>query len=202
MSLTTIFREDQPDLREITIVIDNIDRKILNLLQHDATISVSEISHRVGLSQTPCWKRIQRLEMSGVILKRVALLAPEKLGLDLTAFVSVESADHSSEWQEQFANAVRDMPEIMEVHRVTGDIDYILRVVVPDIPSYIRFYDRLTAAVRIKNVTSRFAMERIKQSTAFDTRTPSLLKANSTGPLAESPGAHNDIPGNGRSSEK
>jgi Lrp/AsnC family transcriptional regulator len=148
--------------------MDDIDRKILTILQQDATVSVARISERVGLSQTPCWKRIQRLEATGVILQRVALLAPEKLGLGLTVFVLIESSDHSAAWLEQFARVVADMPEVMEVYRMAGDADYMLRVVVSDMQSYDRFYKRLIATASLKNVTSRFAMERIKQNTAFD----------------------------------
>jgi Lrp/AsnC family transcriptional regulator len=148
--------------------MDDIDRKILGILQRDATVSVARISERVGLSQTPCWKRIQRLEASGVILQRVALLAPEKLGLGLTVFVLIESDDHSAAWLEQFASAVAGMSEVMEVYRMAGDVDYMLRVVVADMQSYDDFYKRLIAAASLKNVTSRFAMERIKQNTAFD----------------------------------
>ena len=115
--------------------MDDIDRKILTILQQDATVSVARISERVGLSQTPCWKRIQRLEATGVILQRVALLAPEKLGLGLTVFVLIESSDHSAAWLEQFARVVADMPEVMEVYRMAGDADYMLRVVVSDMQS-------------------------------------------------------------------
>ncbi|MGD0722606.1 MAG: Lrp/AsnC family transcriptional regulator [Roseiarcus sp.] len=157
--------------------MDNIDRKILAILQEDATTSVARISERVGLSQTPCWKRIQRLEASGVILQRVALLAPEKLGLGVTAFVLVESGDHSAAWSEQFASEVARMSGVMEVYRMAGDADYILRVVVPDIQSYDHFYKRLIAIASIKKVTSRFVMERIKQSTAYDIRSPRASSA-------------------------
>ena len=152
--------------------MDNIDRKILAILQEDATVSLARISERVGLSQTPCWKRIQRLEASGVIVQRVALLAPEKLGLGVTAFVLVESNDHSAAWSEEFAGAVAAMSGVMEVYRMAGDADYILRVVVPDIQSYDRFYKRLVAIASIKKVTSRFVMERIKQTTAYDIKSP------------------------------
>ena len=146
---------------------DLIDRKILRLLQKDATISLAEISRQVGLSQTPTWKRIQRLEASGVILGRVALLSPEAIGLGLTAYVSIESGDHSVEWMERFARGIADMPEVLEVYRMAGDIDYMLRVVVPDIASYDAFYKRLIALVGLKNVTSRFAMERVKATTVL-----------------------------------
>jgi Lrp/AsnC family transcriptional regulator len=145
--------------------MDLIDRKILDLLQADATLSIAEIADRVGLSQTPCWKRIQRLEAQGVIERRVALLNPEKLGLGLTVFVSVETNDHSQAWLARFAEIVTAMPEVLEFYRMAGDVDYMLRVVVPDMAAYDLFYKRLIAAIPLKNVSSRFAMERVKAST-------------------------------------
>jgi Lrp/AsnC family transcriptional regulator len=147
--------------------MDSIDRKILTALQADATISVAELADRVGLSQTPCWKRIRRLETTGVIEKRVALLNPEKLGLGVTVFVSVEAPDHSEEWLARFAETVSAMPEVMEFYRMAGDVDYLLRVVVSDMASYDGFYKRLIGTIKLKNVTSRFAMERIKSETAY-----------------------------------
>lgn len=147
--------------------MDAIDRKILAVVQEDASLSVAEIGQRVGLSSTPCWKRLQRLEADGVILKRVALVAPEKIGLGITVFVSVETGDHSNEWLKKFADTVSAMPEVMEFYRMAGDVDYMLRVVVADIAGYDTFYKKLIAAVPLKNVTSRFAMERIKSTTAL-----------------------------------
>jgi Lrp/AsnC family transcriptional regulator len=147
--------------------MDATDRKILNVLQQDASLSVAEIGHRVGLSSTPCWKRIQRLEADGVIEKRVAVVNQEKVGLGVTVFVSVETDDHSEAWLQKFAELVGAMPEVMEFYRMAGDVDYMLRVVVPDIAGYDRFYKQLIAAIPLKNVTSRFAMERIKSTTAL-----------------------------------
>ncbi len=147
--------------------MDAIDRKILILLQQDATLSIAEIASRVGLSQTPCWKRIQRLEAQGVIERRVAVLNPERLGLGLTVFVSVETNDHSQGWLTRFAELVSEMPEVLEFYRMAGDVDYMLRVVVPDMQAYDAFYKRLIAAVPLKNVSSRFAMERVKSTTAL-----------------------------------
>jgi Lrp/AsnC family transcriptional regulator len=147
--------------------MDAIDRKILAVLQADASLSVAEIGQRVGLSSTPCWKRIQRLEADGVIQKRVALIDQDKLGLGVTVFVSVETGDHSQEWLDSFARTVGAMPEVMEFYRMAGDVDYMLRVVVPDIQGYDGFYKRLIAAIPLKNVTSRFAMEKIKSTTAL-----------------------------------
>lgn len=145
--------------------MDAIDRKILDQLQRDATLSIAEIAERVGLSQTPCWKRIQRLEAQGVIERRVALLNPEKLSLGLTVFAQIETGDHSGEWLSRFAGLVSEMPEVLECYRMAGDVDYMLRVVVPDMQAYDAFYKRLIGAVPLKNVTSRFAMERVKATT-------------------------------------
>src|SRR5476649_2683304 len=147
--------------------LDAIDRKILTVLQDDASLSVAEIGDRVGLSSTPCWKRIQRLEADGVILRRVALVDQNKIGLGISVFVSVESADHSESWLRTFADAVSAMPEVMEFYRMAGDVDYMLRVVVADMQSYDIFYKKLIGAVSLKNVTSRFAMEKIKSVTAL-----------------------------------
>jgi Lrp/AsnC family transcriptional regulator len=145
--------------------MDTIDRKILSVLQEDAALSVAEIGNRVGLSSTPCWKRIQRLEAEGVIQRRVAVVDQDKLGLGVTVFVSIETGDHSEDWLKRFAETVSELPEVMEFYRMAGDVDYMLRVVVPDIPGYDAFYKRLIATVPLKNVTSRFAMEKIKSTT-------------------------------------
>jgi Lrp/AsnC family transcriptional regulator len=147
--------------------MDAIDRKILALLQEDASLSLAQIAHRVGLSQSPCWKRIQRLEKTGVILRRVALVSPESIGMGLTVFVSVETGDHSTAWLSRFAQTVTAMPEVMEFYRMAGDIDYMLRVAVPNMQAYDAFYKRLIDTMPLKNVTSRFAMERIKTTTAY-----------------------------------
>ena len=147
--------------------MDAIDRKILAVLQDDASLSVAEIGSRVGLSSTPCWKRIQRLEADGVIQKRVALVDQAKVGLGITVFVSIETGDHSQKWLETFAETVRAMPEVMEFHRMAGDVDYMLRVVVADIQGYDTFYKKLIGTVPLKNVTSRFAMEKIKSTTSL-----------------------------------
>ena len=147
--------------------MDATDRKILALLQDDSSLSVAEIGSRVGLSSTPCWKRIQRLEADGVLIKRVALLDQDKLGLGVTVFVSIETSDHSQDWLDRFAQVVGSMPEVMEFYRMAGDVDYMLRVVVADMQSYDVFYKKLIGAVTLKNVTSRFAMEKIKSVTAL-----------------------------------
>ena len=147
--------------------MDAIDRKILAVVQEDASLSVAEIGQRVGLSSTPCWKRLQKLEAEGVITGRVALIDQDKIGLGITVFVSVETGDHSQEWLARFAEIVSAMPEVMEFYRMAGDVDYMLRVVVRDMQSYDAFYKKLIAAVPLKNVTSRFAMERVKSTTAL-----------------------------------
>jgi Lrp/AsnC family transcriptional regulator len=147
--------------------LDAIDRRILMLLQRDAALPVAEIAAQVGLSQTPCWKRIKRMEAQGIITARVALVDPRMVGLPLTAFVAVETADHSPEWIERFANATASMPEVMDVWRMAGDVDYLLRVVVRDMAAYDGFYRRLIAAIPLKNVSSRFAMEHVKASSVL-----------------------------------
>lgn len=147
--------------------MDDTDRRILAVLQHDAALSIAEVASRAGLSTTPAWKRIQKLEAEGVIRGRVALLDPKKLGLGLTVFVSIETADHSEGWLDRFAAYVSSMPEVMEFYRMAGDVDYMLRVVVADMEAYDGFYKRLIAGMPLKNVTSRFAMERIKSTTAL-----------------------------------
>src|SRR3979490_349566 len=136
--------------------LDAIDRKILMVLQEDASLSVAEIGDRVGLSSTPCWKRIQRLEGDGGLLRRVALGDQNKIGLGISVFVSVESSDHSEPWLRTFANAVSAMPEVMELYRMAGDVDYMLRVVVADMQSYDGVYKQITPAVSLKNVTPPF----------------------------------------------
>jgi Lrp/AsnC family transcriptional regulator len=154
-------------LAEASRRLDAIDRKILQVLQQDVSLSVVEIGERVGLSSTPCWKRIQRLEADGIITGRVALVDQNKIGLGISVFVSVESNDHSDAWLKTFAAAVSAMPEVMEFYRMAGDVDYMLRVVVADMQSYDSFYRKLISAVSLKSVTSRFAMEKIKSVTAL-----------------------------------
>ena len=147
--------------------MDDIDRRIVAVLQNDASLSVAEVGKRVGLSSTPCWNRIQRLEAEGVILKRTAVVDQDKLGLGTTVFVSIQTGDHSKEWLAHFAEVVCAMPEVMDFYRMAGDVDYMLRVVTRDVRSYDAFYKKLIAAVPLKNVTSRFAMEKIKSTTAL-----------------------------------
>jgi Lrp/AsnC family transcriptional regulator len=149
------------------MLLDTTDRKILALLQADATLPVAAIAERVGLSPTPCWRRIQKLEEAGVIQARVALLDPAKLNVGVTVFVSVRTNQHDLAWLEKFANAVRDFPEVVEFYRMSGDVDYLLRIVVPDIAAYDAVYKRLIARVALSDVSSAFAMETIKYTTAL-----------------------------------
>ena len=147
--------------------MDHTDIRILSLLQEDASLTVAEVASRVNLSQTPCWRRIQRLEASGVIQRRVAILDPAAIGIDITVFVAIETGDHSSEWLANFAELLSALPEVMEVYRLAGDIDYLLRICVADMAAYDAFYQSLIGAVPLRNVTSRFAMERVKSTTAY-----------------------------------
>jgi Lrp/AsnC family transcriptional regulator len=147
--------------------MDPTDRRILACLQEDATLPLAEIAKRVGLSSTPCWRRIQKLEQDGVILKRVALLNGAKLNCGVTVFVSVRTSQHNSAWLERFAAAVAEIPEVVEFYRMSGEIDYLLRVVVPDIAAYDAFYKRLIEHIDLSDVSSSFAMEQIKFTTAL-----------------------------------
>ncbi|HEX4261478.1 MAG TPA: Lrp/AsnC family transcriptional regulator [Acetobacteraceae bacterium] len=144
--------------------LDETDRKLLRLLARDATLSLAELAAAVGLTQTPCWKRIRRLEQSGVIAGRVAVLDADLVGLPVSVFVALETADHSAAWLARFAALVAEMPEIVQAWRMSGDVDYLLHVVLPDLPAYDAFYQRLIGAVSLRNVTSRFAMERMKSA--------------------------------------
>jgi Lrp/AsnC family transcriptional regulator len=142
--------------------MDRVDREILRLLASDASLSLADIAGKVGLTPTPCWKRIRRMEEAGIILRRVAMIDPAKIGLPVSVFVEVETADHSSEWLRRFADVVKSMPEIIDAWRMSGDVDYLLHVVVPDIAAYDEFYRRLIGQVKLRNVSSRFSMERLK----------------------------------------
>ena len=147
--------------------MDEIDRLLLDILQQDATLSIAQMAERVGLSATPCWKRIQKLEARGVITRRVAVVNPDSVGVGLSVQVSVEAGEHTPQWLERFSRGVAAMPEVMEVYRMAGDVDYMLRVAVADMTEYDAFCKRLIASTPMKNVTSRFAMERIKHTTAY-----------------------------------
>jgi Lrp/AsnC family transcriptional regulator len=147
--------------------MDDTDIKILECLQSDATLAVSEIAKRVGLSTSPCWNRIQRLESAGVIQSRVALLDPKALNVGVTAFVSIRTSNHNAAWFEKFSQSLSAFPEVVEFYRMSGDVDYLLRVVVSDIAAYDEFYKRLIEQVDLQDVSSSFAMEEIKYTTAL-----------------------------------
>lgn len=148
--------------------LDPTDLAILRLIQADASLSLGDIAKEVGLTQTPCWKRIRRMEEAGIITGRVTLVNAEKLGLGISVFVAIETGDHSAAWIESFAKTVADMPEIVECWRLGGDVDYLLRVVVSDMTAFDGFYRKLTARVSsLRKVTSRFAMECVKSTTAL-----------------------------------
>ncbi len=147
--------------------MDRLDRMILSILQEDATVPVAEIGRRVGLSTTPCWRRIQRMEEDGVVKARVAVLDPAKVNVKVTVFVSVTTNQHNEDWLIRFARIISDMPEVVEFYRMSGQVDYLLKVVVPDIEAYDAFYKRLVSRIDITDVSSAFAMERIKDTTAL-----------------------------------
>jgi Lrp/AsnC family transcriptional regulator len=147
--------------------LDATDRRILRELQADATIPLAELAERIGLSQTPCWKRVKRLTDAGVIRKRVALLDREKLDLGLVVFVAIRTSRHDQEWLDAFARGAASLPEVVELYRMSGETDYLLKVVVRDIAAYDAFYKRLIAAAPLTDVSSSFAMEQIKYTTAL-----------------------------------
>ena len=147
--------------------MDSTDRKILNLLQTDASLTVKEIAQQIPLSVTPCWKRIQKLEQNGFIRARVALLDPKKVNANVTVFMAIKTDQHTSDWIERFNREVSQMPEVMEIYRMSGEIDYLLRVVVSSIEAHDAFYKKLIDRIELANVTSSFAMEQIKYTTAL-----------------------------------
>ena len=148
-------------------VLDAIDRRILRELQADATVPIAELAERVGLSQTPCWKRVRRLTDAGIIERRVAILARERLDLSLVVFVAVRTSRHDEDWLAAFAKGASGFPEVVEFYRMSGEVDYLLKVIVKDIAAYDAFYKRLIAAAPLQDVSSSFAMEQIKFTTAL-----------------------------------
>ena len=148
-------------------MLDEMDVKILKILQRDCTRPVAEIGKEIGLSTTPCWRRIQKLEETGVVQRRVAVLDPRKVNAGVTVFVSIKTDQHNLAWLERFHAAVADFPEVVEFYRMSGDVDYLLHVVVPDIDAYDTFYKKLIARIEIAKVSSAFAMEQIKYTTAL-----------------------------------
>jgi Lrp/AsnC family transcriptional regulator len=151
------------------VKLDAIDRKLLDLLQADAGLQVADVAERVGLSQTSCWRRIQRLKEAGVITKNVMLVDRQKVNVGVTVFVSVRTNTHTQAWFDRFQAAVQAIPEVVEFYRMSGDVDYLLRVVVPDIAAYDRVYKRLIAGTSLFDVSSSFAMEELKFTTALPT---------------------------------
>ena len=147
--------------------MDKIDRKILGILQEDCSLPVSWIGREVGLSASPCWKRINRMRELGVIKKEIAILEANHLGLGLTVFVSITTGEHSAIWLEKFSETITDMPEVVGFYRMAGDVDYLLKVIVSDMEAFDEFYKRLIGTTALNNVTSRFSMETIKETTAL-----------------------------------
>jgi Lrp/AsnC family transcriptional regulator len=150
-----------------TAMLDRMDRKILDILQQDCTLPVAEIGKRVGLSTTPCWRRIQKLEELGVLQARVALLDAKKVNVGVTVFVSITTSHHTQDWLDRFHAALNEFPEVVEFYRMSGQVDYLLRVVVPDIERYDTFYKKLIGKIELSDVSSAFAMEQIKFTTAL-----------------------------------
>lgn len=148
-------------------LLDAIDRHILSLLQRQSDMPVAEIAERVGLTATPCWRRIQKLEQQGVISRRVALLDASKLSLNMTVFVQVKAARHDGKWLDAFARHVSAFDEVVEFYRMSGEYDYLLKVLVADMASFDHFYKRLVKGIDLNDVTSSFAMEQIKYDTAL-----------------------------------
>ena len=147
--------------------MDKLDRRILDLLQKDGSLTAQEIAERVGLSKVPCWRRIKKLQEDGVIRQTVALLDARSLNVGTTVFVMMKTANHSAAWFERFQKAVRDIPEITEIYRMSGDVDYLMRIVVPDIDAYDVVYKKLIASIELLDVSASFALETIKSTTAL-----------------------------------
>ncbi|HVO49016.1 MAG TPA: Lrp/AsnC family transcriptional regulator [Steroidobacteraceae bacterium] len=147
--------------------MDKLDRKILDLLQKNGALTAADLAERIGLSKAPCWRRIRRLEEEGIIKQTVALLDARALNVGTTVFVTLKTGNHSEAWFERFVRAVRDIPEVTEIHRMSGDVDYLMRIVVPDIDAYDAVYKRLIAAVEFQDVSASFALETIKYTTAL-----------------------------------
>ncbi|MBS9477593.1 Lrp/AsnC family transcriptional regulator [Ancylobacter radicis] len=151
-------------------MFDQIDRKIIDILQQDAGKSVVEIAEAVGLSHTPCWRRIKRMEEMGLIRNRVVLIDQRKANVPMTVFISVKVPRHTTAWLDAFRKEIRDIPEIMEAYRLTGETDYLLRVVVPNIDVYDQVYKNLISRVEFSDLSSSIAMEEMKFTTALPTK--------------------------------
>ena len=151
----------------MTDTLDDTDRRILNFLQRDATLTVDEIAARATLSRNACWRRIKLMEERGVIKGRVVLADPAKVGCPLEVMVQVRTNQHEGDWLAKFQSAIRAMPEVVGAYRMTGDLDYLLRVRVADVPAYDRFYKRVIAQVPLSDISASFVMEEIKDTTAL-----------------------------------
>jgi len=150
-------------INKVIVELDSIDEKILSILQEDATCPIQEIADQVGLTNNPCWRRVKRLEEKGVIDRRVAILNPKLIGLSTTAFVTIRIDAHSQEWLEQFAECIQQIPEIVECHRMTGDEDYLLKIIVRNLEHYDDVYRRLISQISgLTDVSSTFSMEELK----------------------------------------
>lgn len=147
-------------------MIDKIDRAILNVLQKDASLSVDDVSAAVNLSRNACWRRIKALEERGVIKGRVALIDPASVGVPLTVMVLIRTNKHDEMWMKDFQSALQAFPEVVGAYRMTGDLDYVLRVRVADVPAYDAFYKRLTSRISVSDISASFVMEEIKETTA------------------------------------
>ena len=147
--------------------MDEMDLRILRILQEDSSLSVSHVARQVGLSASPCWKRINRMQKEGVIKRQTAILDAHRLGLGLIVFVSIKTGEHSTGWLEEFSKTVVAMPEVMEFHRMAGEVDYMLKLIVSDMEAFDEFYKRLIGTTALSDVTSRFSMETIKETTAL-----------------------------------
>ncbi len=147
--------------------MDEMDRRILRILQEDCSLPVSDVARQVGLSNSPCWKRINRMQNDGIIKRQTAVLDAGRLGFGLTVFVSIKTGEHSTGWLEEFSGTITAMPEVLEFHRMAGEVDYMLKVVVRDMAAFDEFYKNLIDLTALSEVTSRFSMEKIKETTAL-----------------------------------
>ena len=147
--------------------MDQTDLRILRILQEDSSLPVSDVAKKVGLSASPCWKRIKRMQDKGVIKYQISVLDAERLGFGLTVFINIKTGEHSTDWLKEFSANVTAMPEVVELHRIAGDVDYMLKVIVPDMAAFDAFYKGLIGTVALTEVTSYFTMETIKETTAL-----------------------------------
>lgn len=154
-------------MKKEKIALDQVDRKILHFLQQDASMTIKEVAEKVHLSPTPCWKRIQRMEENGVIRSRVVLLDPDKVDAGITVFLAIKTDKHNAEWSARFSDVMSSFSEIVEIYRMSGEVDYLVRIVVPDIPAYDALYKSIINKIDLTDMTSMFAMEQMKYTTAL-----------------------------------